>query len=54
LLTKLSEQKNDHNCSKNNIRGGHNREIIMLNIDTFKKICLKAGTKKAKQCGGIP
>ena len=28
-------------------RGGHNKTIIMLNIETFKKFCLKAGTKKA-------
>ena len=41
LLTKLSEQKNT--------RGGHNKEIIILNIDTFKKFCLKAGTKKADE-----
>lgn len=27
--------------------GGHNKEIFMLNIETFKKFCLKAGTKKA-------
>ena len=25
---------------KNDTRGGHNKEIIMLNIETFKKICL--------------
>ena len=30
-----------------NTRGGHNKEIIMLNIATFKRFCLKAGTKKA-------
>ena len=30
-------------------RGGHNKETIMLNIDTFKKFCLKAGTKKADE-----
>ena len=30
-------------------RGGHNKEIIMLNVDTFKKFCLKAGTKKADE-----
>jgi len=30
-------------------QGGHNREIIMLNIETFKKFCLKAGTKKADE-----
>jgi len=42
LLTKPSEQKK-------HIRGGHNKEMIMLNIDTFKKFCLKACTKKADQ-----
>ena len=41
LLHKSVEQKN--------VRGGHNKEIIMLNIDTFKKFCLKAGTKKADE-----
>jgi DNA repair exonuclease SbcCD ATPase subunit len=30
-------------------KGGHNKEIFMLNIDTFKKFCLKAGTKKADE-----
>ena len=30
-------------------RGGHNKEIILLNINTFKKFCLKAGTKKADE-----
>jgi phage anti-repressor protein len=29
--------------------GGHNKETFMLNIDTFKKFCLKAGTKKADE-----
>ena len=27
--------------------GGQNKQIIMLNIQTFKTLCLKAGTKKA-------
>jgi hypothetical protein len=31
------------------IKGGHNREIFLLNIETFKKFCLKAGTKKADE-----
>jgi hypothetical protein len=31
------------------IKGGHNKEIIMLNIARFKKFCLKAGTKKADE-----
>lgn len=30
-------------------KGGHNREIFLLNIETFKKFCLKAGTKKADE-----
>ena len=30
-------------------KGGQNREIFMLNIETFKKFCLKAGTKKADE-----
>ena len=30
-------------------RGGHNKETFMLNIETFKKFCLKAGTKKADE-----
>ena len=30
-------------------KGGHNKETFMLNIDTFKKFCLKAGTTKADE-----
>ena len=30
-------------------RGGHNKEIFMLNIKTFKLFCIKAGTKKADE-----
>jgi phage anti-repressor protein len=41
LLTLESEQKKG--------RGGHNIKKIMLNIDTFKKLCLKAQTKKADE-----
>jgi hypothetical protein len=29
--------------------GGHNRQVIYLNLLCFKKFCLKAGTKKADQ-----
>ena len=32
-----------------NPRGGQNKETIMLNVDTFKKMCMKAGTKKADE-----
>jgi hypothetical protein len=31
------------------IHGGHNKETFMLNIETFKRFCLKAGTKKADE-----
>ena len=30
-------------------KGGHNKETFTLNIVTFKKYCLKAGTKKADE-----
>jgi len=33
----------------NHLKGGHNKETIMLTIRTFKLFCLKAGTKKAEQ-----
>jgi hypothetical protein len=35
--------------AKKESRGGHNKEIIMLNVETFKKFCLKSGTKKADE-----
>ena len=35
--------------AKKDTRGGHNKEVIMLNVETFKKFCLKAGTKKADE-----
>jgi hypothetical protein len=41
LLTFESEQKKG--------RGGHNIKKYMLNIKTFKSMCLKAGTKKADE-----
>ena len=39
----------DLSVARQNARGGQNKEIIMLNIDTFKKMCMKAGTKKADE-----
>jgi phage anti-repressor protein len=42
LLCQLAKQTS-------NTQGGHNKETFMLNVDTFKKICLKAGTKKADE-----
>ena len=32
-----------------NTKGGHNKETFLLNISTFKKLCLKTGTKKADE-----
>ena len=54
LLTPTGEQKNINvalptSKATTDTRGGHNKEIIMLNIDTFKKYCMKAGTKKADE-----
>jgi hypothetical protein len=31
------------------VKGGHNKEIIMLTVKAFKSFCLKAGTKKADE-----
>ena len=42
LLISADEQRK-------HVKGGHNKETIMLNVETFKKFCLKAGTKKADE-----
>ena len=42
LLCQLAKQPNQ-------TKGGHNKEIFMLNIETFKKYCLKSDTKKADE-----
>ena len=51
LVTQSGEQNFAPSTSgaKKDARGGHNKEIIMLNVETFKKFCLKAGTKKADE-----
>ena len=41
LLCQLAKQKD--------ARGGHNKEVIMLTINAFKRFCLKAGTKKSDE-----
>lgn len=51
-IMEIEEEKednisNDEKSKKS--RGGHNKEKIMLNIITFKKLCLKAGTKRADE-----
>jgi len=30
-------------------RGGHNKEVYLLNINSFKRLCLKANTKKSDE-----
>jgi len=54
FATETTATKNISECNtcesnKEDNRGGHNKEIIMLNINTFKKFCLKAETKKADE-----
>lgn len=55
LLCKNFTKNIDYKFESNNInenkkgRGGHNKETILLNINTFKMLCLLAGTEKAKQ-----
>ena len=38
-----------HDRKQSDTRGGHNKEVIMLTINTFKRFCLKAGTKKSDE-----
>ena len=42
LLLHREKQKNEN-------RGGHNDETIMLNVDTFKNLCMMARTDKGKE-----
>jgi len=42
LLCRTAEQKSEG-------RGGHNKQTILLNIHTFKRLCMKAATAKADQ-----
>jgi hypothetical protein len=41
LLSHMAQQDKKH--------GGNNKETILLNINTFKLLCLKEDTEKAKQ-----
>lgn len=42
LLHNLVEQKNEEN------RGGHNKERLLMNVETFKSLCLLANTERSK------
>jgi phage anti-repressor protein len=43
LLLPTEKQKTDEN------RGGHNKETVMLNVDTFKNLCMMVKTDKGKE-----
>ena len=50
LLTKKFIKDKDyinHFCNRKNGLIGSEKEIIMLNVSTFKKFCMKASTKRA-------
>jgi len=47
LLRSKPEEDISDNCNKK--WGGHNRQTIMLNINCFKSLCMKARTKKADE-----
>lgn len=40
---------NQQDKQTNDTRGGHNKQIFLLNIRTFKLFCIKAGTEKANE-----
>ena len=49
-MMQIDEEENITNDDKSKKKhGGHNKEKIMLNITTFKKLCMKAGTKRADE-----
>ena len=54
LIEKLFVRDIDYKISlrqlaERSIKGGQNKETILMNINTFKKFCLKADTKKADE-----
>jgi len=51
-MSEIEEEENKDNItndSKKKQHGGHNKEKIMLNIKTFKRLCMKAGTERANE-----
>lgn len=60
LLLKNFEENKDYKIIKGSssndlyehvekVHGGQNKETILMNIKTFKKLCMKASTKKADE-----
>ena len=46
LLHELVEQSGE---KKTKGRGGHNKQMVLMTVRTFKRLCLKAGTSKADE-----
>jgi MSV199 domain len=49
VLLASAVERNSHDNDPGERRGGHNKETILMNVRTFKKLCLKANTKKASE-----
>ena len=49
VLNKDYKKLLSHPGKQTTMKGGHNKEIFMLNVKTFKLFCIKAGTKKANE-----
>jgi hypothetical protein len=43
------QKRNLHNDNTLNNHGGQNKEIILMTVNTFKKFCMKASTKRADE-----
>ena len=48
-ILKKKDIETEEIIPKKENRGGQNKEIIMLNMNTFKKFCIKAQTKKSDE-----
>ncbi len=50
IKSRSSERRSEFTVvrTEERVYGGQNEESIMLNIDTFKNICMLAKTEKAK------
>jgi hypothetical protein len=55
IISKIILKNNEENTLQKSLEqnkdkhGGQNKETILMTVNTFKKFCLKAGTKKADQ-----
>ena len=49
ILLRRSAEQSDSAKKESLLKGGYNKEQILMTVNTFKKFCLKAGTKKADE-----